>query len=54
MATIQGDDDFEIEVEVPTNYIKFIQEKKPINGLDVNGKNFKALYRAILLNENPV
>ena len=53
LATIQGGEDFEIEVEVPTNYLKFIQEKKSINGLDVNGKNFKALYRAILLNENP-
>ena len=51
MATIQGGEDFEI-VEVPTNYLKFIQEK--INDvLDINGKNFKALYRAILLNENP-
>ena len=42
MATIQGGEDFEIEVEVPTNYLKFIQEKKSINGLRRKWKNFKA------------
>ena len=53
LATIQSNNNFEIELEVPAIYLDLIKESKEVKGLDIYGENVSALYRATLLKENP-
>ena len=53
LVTIQSNNDFEIELEVPAIYLDRVKVTKEIKGFDIYGDTVSALYRATLLKENP-